>query len=142
MIYVTRRVDFCASHRLFNPNYSDEQNKATYGNCSNLNGHGHNYVLDVTIKGPIDPETGMVIELNSLKMLIKSEVADHMDHKNLNVDVDFLKDVNPTVENLAVIIWERLESKIPNGTLHEIKLFETERNFAVFRGETSERPNP
>jgi 6-pyruvoyltetrahydropterin/6-carboxytetrahydropterin synthase len=134
MIYVTRRVDFCASHRLFNPNYSDEKNEAIYGNCSNLNGHGHNYILDVTIKGDIDPETGMVIELNTLKKLIKTEVADFMDHKNLNLDVGFLEDVNPTVENLAVKIWDRLESKIPNGTLHEIKLFETERNFAVYRG--------
>ena len=141
MIYVTRRVDFCASHRLFNPKFTEEENKATYGNCSNPNGHGHNYVLDVTIRGPIDPETGMVIELSTLKKLIKSEVADHLDHKNLNMDVDFLEGVNPTVENLAVVIWNRLKSKIPNGTLHEIKLFETERNFAVYRGEKSERPN-
>ena len=141
MIYVTRRVEFCASHRLFNPKYSDEKNAAIYGNCSNLNGHGHNYILDVTIKGEIDPETGMVIELNSLKNLIKSEVADYMDHKNLNVDVSFFKEVNPTVENLAVKIWNRLKPKIPNGSLHEIKLFETERNFAVYRGESSERYN-
>ena len=141
MIYVTRRVDFSASHRLFNPKFSDEENEAIYGNCSNLNGHGHNYILDVTIKGEIDPETGMVIELSALKKLIKSQVADHMDHKNLNLDVGFLKDINPTVENLAVVIWKRLEPKIPKGTLHEIKLFETERNFAVYRGENSERYN-
>ena len=134
MIYVTRRVDFCASHRLFNPNYSDKKNESIYGNCSNLNGHGHNYVLNVTIKGEIDPETGMVIELNSLKKLIKTEVSDYLDHKNLNVDVDFLENINPTVENLAVKIWDRLESKIPNGTLYEIQLFETERNFAIYRG--------
>tara|TARA_B100001123_G_scaffold327698_1_gene368588 strand:+ start:176 stop:604 length:429 start_codon:yes stop_codon:yes gene_type:complete len=141
MIYVTRRVDFCASHRLYNPKFSDAKNEAIYGSCSNLNGHGHNYILDVTIKGEVDPETGMVIELNSLKKLIKAEVADYMDHKNLNVDVSFLKEVNPTVENLAIKIWNRLESKIPNGSLHEIKLFESERNFAVYRGENIEGYN-
>ena len=139
MIYVTRRVDFCASHRLFNPNYSDKKNETIYGNCSNLNGHGHNYILNVTIKGDIDPETGMVIELNALKKLIKTEVSDYLDHKNLNIDVGFLENINPTVENLAGWFFHQLHVRFVdeyenNLTLNTVELFETPTCKAICNG--------
>ncbi|HIE80842.1 MAG TPA: 6-carboxytetrahydropterin synthase, partial [Nitrospinaceae bacterium] len=102
MIYITRRLEFCASHRLFNPAFSDEKNAATFGLCNNPNGHGHNYVLEVTVKGEVDPETGMVLDLKTLKKLINEEIVDKVDHKNLNVDVEFLKNVIPTAENIAI----------------------------------------
>ena len=141
MIYITRRLEFCASHRLFNPAFSDEKNADTFGLCNNLNGHGHNYVLEVTIKGEVDPETGMVLDLKSLKKLINEEIVDKVDHKNLNVDVEFLKNVIPTAENLAIHFWDIIEPKIENGTLHESKLFESERNFVIYRGAELERPH-
>ena len=100
-----------------------------------------NYVLEVTIKGEVDPETGMVLDLKSLKKLINEEIVDKVDHKNLNVDVEFLKNVIPTAENLAIHFWDIIEPKIENGTLHEIKLFESERNFVIYRGAELERPH-
>ena len=141
MIYITRRLEFCASHRLFNPDFSDEKNETTFGLCNNPNGHGHNYVLEVTVKGEVDPETGMVLDLKALKKLINEEVIDKVDHKNLNVDVDFLQDVIPTAENIAIHIWNILKPKIENGELHEVKLFESERNFVVYHGASVERPH-
>ncbi|MDA1109318.1 MAG: 6-carboxytetrahydropterin synthase [Nitrospinae bacterium] len=134
MIYITRRLEFCASHRLFNPKFSDRENEETFGLCNNPNGHGHNYVLEVTVKGDIDPDTGMVLDLKTLKKLIHREIIDKVDHKNFNMDVDFMKDVIPTAENIAIKFWELLESKIDNGTLHELKLYESERNYVVYRG--------
>jgi len=134
MIYITRRLEFCASHRLFNPKFSDRENEETFGLCNNPNGHGHNYVLEVTVKGDIDPDTGMVLDLKTLKKLIHREIVDKVDHKNFNMDVDFMKDVIPTAENIAIKFWELLESKIDNGTLHELKLYESERNYVVYRG--------
>ncbi|MDA0691796.1 MAG: 6-carboxytetrahydropterin synthase [Nitrospinae bacterium] len=134
MIYITRRLEFCASHRLFNPKFSDRENEETFGLCNNPNGHGHNYVLEVTVKGDIDPDTGMVLDLKTLKKLIHWEIIDKVDHKNFNMDVDFMKDVIPTAENIAIKFWELLESKIDNGTLHELKLYESERNYVVYRG--------
>jgi len=113
MIYITRRLEFCAGHRLFNPAFSDEKNADTFGLCNNLNGHGHNYVLEVTIKGEVDPETGMVLDLKSLKKLINEEIVDKVDHKNLNVDVEFLKNVIPTAENLAIHFWDGTGSQVP-----------------------------
>ena len=141
MIYITRRLEFCASHRLFNPDFSDEKNESTFGLCNNPNGHGHNYVLEVTVKGEVDPETGMVLDLKALKKLINEEIINKVDHKNLNVDVDFLKGVIPTAENIAIHIWNILESKIESGELHEVKLFESERNFVVYHGASVERPH-
>ncbi len=141
MIYITRRLEFCASHRLFNPDFSDEKNESTFGLCNNPNGHGHNYVLEVTVKGEVDPETGMVLDLKALKKLINEEIINKVDHKNLNVDVDFLKGVIPTAENIAIHIWNILESKIESGELHEVKLFESERNFVVYHGAPVERPH-
>ena len=141
MIYITRRLEFCASHRLFNPDFTDEKNESTFGLCNNPNGHGHNYVLEVTVKGEVDPETGMVLDLKALKKLINEEIINKVDHKNLNVDADFLKGVIPTAENIAIHIWNILESKIESGELHEVKLFESERNFVVYHGAPVERPH-
>jgi 6-pyruvoyltetrahydropterin/6-carboxytetrahydropterin synthase len=137
MIYITRRLDFCASHRLFNPKFSDEKNSETFGLCNNPNGHGHNYVLEVTVRGEIAPETGMVLDLKTLKKLINKEIVDKVDHKNFNMDVDFMQGVIPTAENIAIKFWEILESKIENGSLYELKLYESERNYVVYRGETA-----
>ncbi len=139
MIYITRKLEFCASHRLFNPEYSDEKNAQIFGLCNNPNGHGHNYVMEVTVRGEVHPETGMVLDLKELKKLVNEEIILKVDHKNLNVDVPFLKDIIPTAENLAIHFWEVLESKLGNGQLHEIKLYESERNFVIYRGNSRER---
>ena len=138
MIYITRKLEFCASHRLFNPEFSDEENEATFGLCNNPNGHGHNYVLEVTVRGEVDPKTGMVLDLKSLKKLITLEIIDKVDHKNLNVDVDFLKGTIPTAENVAIKFWNILAPKIKAGTLHKLKLYESERNYVVYKGINSE----
>jgi 6-pyruvoyltetrahydropterin/6-carboxytetrahydropterin synthase len=141
MIYITRKLEFCASHRLFNPEYSDEKNAEVFGLCNNPNGHGHNYVMEVTVRGDVHPETGMVLDLKALKKLVNEEIILKVDHKNLNVDVPFLKDVIPTAENLAIHFWEVLESKLESGQLYEIKLYESERNFVIYRGDSRERAN-
>ena len=138
MIFITRKIEFSAGHRLFNPNFSDEQNKATFGLCNNPNGHGHNYVLEVTLSGEVCNDTGMVFDLKELKKLTQREIIDKVDHKNLNVDVDYLKSIIPTAENLAIKFWEILEPKITKGRLHEIKLYESERNYVVYRGSVHE----
>ena len=139
MIYITRKLEFCASHRLFNPEYSDEKNAQVFGLCNNPNGHGHNYVMEVTVRGEVHPETGMVLDLKALKKLVNEEIILKVDHKNLNVDVPFLKDIIPTAENLAIQFWEVLESRLESGQLHEIKLYESERNFVIYRGNSRER---
>lgn len=135
MIYITRREVFSASHRLFNPNLTDEQNLEVYGKCSNSNGHGHNYILEVVVKGEIVPETGYLIDLKDLKQIIIENVTSKLDHSNLNIDVDFLKGMIPTSENMVVAIWEQLKNKIPRGELYSIKLYETENNYVEYRGE-------
>jgi len=141
MIFLTRKTEFCASHRLYNPDFSPEKNEKIFGLCNNPNGHGHNYVLEVTVKGEVDPETGMVLDLQTLKKLITLEIIDKVDHKNLNIDVPFLRGLIPTAENIAIKVWEILEPKIMNGKLHEVKLFESERNMVIYRGHSSERVN-
>ena len=117
------------------------QNAAIFGLCNNPNGHGHNYVLEVTVKGNVNPETGMVLDLKSLKKIINEEIIDKVDHKNLNIDVPFLKNVIPTAENIAIHFWNIIAPKIENGALYEIKLFESERNFVIYRGTELERPH-
>jgi 6-pyruvoyltetrahydropterin/6-carboxytetrahydropterin synthase len=134
MIYITRKLEFCASHRLYNPDYSDEKNEEVFGLCNNPNGHGHNYVMEVTVRGEVHPETGMVLDLKALKKLVNEEIILKVDHKNLNVDVPFLKGVIPTAENA-------LKSRLVSGELHEIKLYESERNFVIYRGNSHERVN-
>lgn len=133
--YVTRRVHFNAAHRLHNPAKSDDWNRATFGKCNLPNWHGHNYVLEVTVSGTPDPETGYVIDLAILKRVLEEKIVDVCDHRNLNLDVPFLKGVIPSTENLAVKFWQQLEHEIPRGTLYAVKVFETERNMAEYRGE-------
>jgi len=135
LIYVTRREVFSASHRLYNPKFSDEENNRLFGKCNNKNGHGHNYILEVVIAGEINPETGYLIDLKILKTIIRENIIQKMDHKHLNLDVDFMQDIIPTAENIAIKIWEQLVNKIPNGKLHSVKVYETENNYAEFKGE-------
>lgn len=135
MLYVTRRETFSSAHRLYNPNLSDEENDRLFGKCNNPNGHGHNYVLEVVVAGEPDPQTGYVIDLKKLKTIIRENVISKIDHKHLNLDVDFMKDVIPTAENIAVKIWEQLVNKIPSGKLYSVKIYETENNYAEYKGE-------
>ncbi|MCE2504800.1 MAG: 6-carboxytetrahydropterin synthase [Chlorobi bacterium] len=135
MVYVTRRAHFSASHRLYNPNFSDEQNEAIFDKCNNPNGHGHNYVVEVTVKGIPDRQTGYVIDLKELARLLDREVIDKVDHKHLNLDVDFLQGIIPTAENLAIAFWGLLQPHISSGELHSIKVYESENNFVEYLGE-------
>jgi len=135
LVYITRKEHFNAAHRLFNPNWTIEQNELFFGKCANKNYHGHNFDLFVTIKGRANPETGMVMDLKKLKLVIKEQVVDELDHKNINVDVDFMKGQLASIENIVVAIWGRLEPFIENGKLHCIKLIETERNYVEYYGE-------
>jgi 6-pyruvoyltetrahydropterin/6-carboxytetrahydropterin synthase len=135
MIYVTRSATFSASHRLFNPTFSDERNIEVFDKCNNLLGHGHNYRLDVTVRGLPDAETGYVIDLKKLKAIMETVVIDKVDHKHLNYDVGFLQGIIPTVENLCVLFWRELERVLPVGSLHSVKLWESEQNVAEYFGE-------
>jgi 6-pyruvoyltetrahydropterin/6-carboxytetrahydropterin synthase len=135
MVYVTRRVTFSASHRLFNPRLSDLENEALFDKCANRNGHGHNYVMEVTVAGEPKEHTGYVVDLKKLKEILKLEIVDKVDHKHLNEDVEFMKGIIPTAENIAKVIWNILQPKIPDGTLHSIRLHETENNVVEYRGE-------
>lgn len=135
MIYITRREVFSASHRIYNPELSDEENYRLYGKCSNPNGHGHNYILEVTIAGEVNPKTGYLIDLKKLKSIIRENVIDLLDHKNLNLDVEFLKNKIPTSETIVSEIWKQLVDKIPDGKLYSVKLYETENNYIEYRGE-------
>lgn len=135
MIYVSRRETFSASHRLHNPALSDEENRTIFGKCNSPNGHGHNYIIEITVAGEINPVTGYLIDLKQLKDIIRENIIDKVDHKNLNMDVDFLKGVITTTENLALLFWKLLENKIPNGKLFSVKISETENNFFEYKGE-------
>lgn len=135
MIYITRREVFSAAHRLYNPKFSDEENERIYDKCNNPNWHGHNYVLEITVCGIPDANTGYLIDLKELKRIIKETIISKVDHKNLNLDVDFLRDVIPTLENLAIAFWKELEPKITSCSLYKIKLYETENNVVEYFGE-------
>ena len=135
MIYLTKRVHFCASHRLHSPEFSDEENRRIYGACNNPRGHGHNYVLDVTLAGTPDPRTGMIMDLKEIGRVVRERIVDEVDHRHLNHDVPWLAGVIPTVENLIREFWRALEAALPPGTLHELRLWETETSWAVYRGE-------
>ncbi|MCD6178799.1 MAG: 6-carboxytetrahydropterin synthase [Bacteroidales bacterium] len=137
MIYITRRERFTAAHRLFREEYSDEENMEVFGKCSNPNWHGHNYQLFVTVKGEINPETGFLINLTDLKNIIREKIIDKVDHKNLNIEVDFLKNKFTSTEVIAVSIWKELENNIKNmgATLHCVKISETENNSVEYYGE-------
>ena len=129
-----RKAHFNAAHRLFLPQWSDEKNESVFGKCSNPNYHGHNYELEVGITGPIDPVTGFVMDVAELKALIKTEVEDPFDHKNLNLEVPEFKDLIPTVENIAQVIWAKLRGRISMQYDITVKLYETPRNFVVYTG--------
>jgi 6-pyruvoyltetrahydropterin/6-carboxytetrahydropterin synthase len=135
MLYVTRKETFSAAHRLFNPTLSDKENEKIFGKCSNPNWHGHNYILEVTVSGEVNPDTGFVINLSVLKEILKEHVISKVDHKNLNLDTDFMRDVIPSTENIATAIWKVLEDKLPSGKLYSVKLSETENNYFEYRGE-------
>ena len=134
-VYLTRRETFAAAHRLFKPELSDEENFKLFGKCSNPNWHGHNYTLEVTVAGEINPDTGFVIDIKKLKELMHEFVISKVDHKNLNIDTEFMKGINPTSENITIAIWNQLSNKIPGGKLFSVKLYETENNYFEYKGE-------
>ena len=137
MVFVTRKAHFNAAHRLHNPDRSDEWNKQMFGKCNHENWHGHNYLIEVTVAGKPDDETGYVIDLSVLKSIIESEIVEKCDHKNLNLDVDFLDGIMPTTENLVKVFFQQMEPQIEEATdgrafLYEVDLKETERNSAKY----------
>lgn len=135
MIYLTRRETFAAAHRLFIDGLSDEENFNIFGKCSNPNWHGHNYMLEVVVAGEVNPKTGFVLDIKELKAIIHKYVISKVDHKNLNIDTDFMKGLIPTSENIVMAIWNQLVDKIPSGRLYSVKLYETENNYFEYRGE-------
>ncbi len=135
MVYITRRETFAAAHRLFQVGLNDEENYKLFGKCSNPNWHGHNYTLEVVVAGEINPATGFVLDIKHLKDIIHQYVINKVDHKNLNIDTDFMKGLIPTSENITVAIWKQLVDKIPGGKLYSVKLYETENNYFEYRGE-------
>ena len=135
MVYLTRRTTFSAAHRLWSEHLSEAENYAVYDKCANFNGHGHNYVLEVTVHGEPDERTGMIINLVDLKEAVERAVIHDVDHKHLNHDVPWLEGIVPTAEMLVLAFWRRLAAVLPTGLLYEVKLHETENNIAVYRGE-------
>jgi 6-pyruvoyltetrahydropterin/6-carboxytetrahydropterin synthase len=134
-VTVNRKAHFNAAHRLYNADWSDARNVMVFGKCANPNYHGHNYELIVSVKGTIDPETGFVMDMKVLRKLIESEIEDEFDHKNLNEEVEIFKTLNPTAENIAVVIWNKLREKIDKELELSITLYETPRNFVTYDGE-------
>ncbi|OAN64567.1 6-pyruvoyl tetrahydrobiopterin synthase [Balneola sp. EhC07] len=137
MVLVTRKTHFNAAHRLHNPSKSDEWNKKTFGKCNHPNWHGHNYVMEVTVAGEPNPETGFIIDLSDLKQIIEENIVEPCDHKNLNLDVPFLEGILPSSENLVKAFYEELKEEVEEassegGVLYSVKLYETERNIAEY----------
>ncbi|MEJ2203449.1 MAG: 6-carboxytetrahydropterin synthase [Gemmatimonadota bacterium] len=138
-VRATRRVHFSAAHRLHRPDWSEERNASVFGDCANPNWHGHNYEVDVTVEGPVDRETGYVMDLKLLRDAVERHVLSDVDHKNLNLEVPWLADVNPTTENLVVAIWNRLVDALPEGVrLASVVLHETPRNSVEYTGEQAQ----
>jgi 6-pyruvoyltetrahydropterin/6-carboxytetrahydropterin synthase len=135
-VFLTRRERFCAAHKLAIPEWSDEKNQEVFGKCANENWHGHNYHLFVTVKGTPDQTTGMVIDLKEMKRIINDKVIDKLDHRNLNLDVDFMSGMVTTAENIAQAIWKELETPLADkgATLHQVRLYETENNIIDYYG--------
>ncbi len=135
-VRITRRMHFSAAHRLHREEWSDARNQEVFGDCSNPNWHGHNYELDVTVEGPIDPETGFVMDLKVLRDLVEGRVIADVDHRNLNLEVAWLEDTIPSTENFVVAIWNRLDGNLPDGVaLRRLVLYETPRNYVEYTGE-------
>lgn len=135
-VYVTRKMHFNAAHKLYNPAWSEEKNEEVFGKCANKNWHGHNFDLHVTVSGLANPDTGFVMDLKKLKVIMEDRVVSKLDHSNLNMDVDFLKDLMPSIEHIAIKIWEQLEDQLPaEVSLHKVKLYETENQYVEYFGE-------
>ncbi len=136
MVYLTRRERFNAAHKLWVADWSDEKNLEIFGKCANKNWHGHNYELFITIKGQPDPVTGFIMDVKRLSKIIKREIIEVLDHSNLNMDVPFIpKNIQPTTENLVILIWKILEPKLEGCQLHSVRLHETENIYAEYFGE-------
>ncbi|XP_054710892.1 6-pyruvoyl tetrahydrobiopterin synthase-like [Uloborus diversus] len=135
VVYLTRTESFSAAHRLHSSQLDDHSNKRIFGKCNNVNGHGHNYKVEVTVKGKVDKCTGMVMNISDLKKIMQDTILDVLDHKNLDQDVPFFKDTVSTTENLCVFIWKELSHHLPSGVLHCVKIHETDKNVVTFHGE-------
>ena len=134
VVTVTRRLRFNAAHRVHNPALSDDENRALFGKCNNPNWHGHNYVLEVSVEGEVDPRTGYVVDLGVLARVVEREVVDHVDPRTLNLDVAFMRDVIPTSENIVVRCWQVLAPHVVPGRLARLRLWETENNYVEYEG--------
>jgi 6-pyruvoyltetrahydropterin/6-carboxytetrahydropterin synthase len=128
-------VHFNAAHRLFNPRFPEEWNRQVFGDCSNPNFHGHNYELELTVEGEIDPDTGYVMDLNKLRDLAQDRVLRHLDHKNLNLDVPWFRTLIPTSENIALVCWRELRTAVPSELALRLRLWETPRNYVDYQGD-------
>ena len=137
MILLTRKAEFSSAHFYWNDAWSQDENERVFGKCANRNGHGHNYTLEVTVGGEIDPVSGFVVDLKELKDILEREVVSVYDHRHLNYEVPEFRTLIPTTENIAVSIWQRLEGKIPNAKLHRVRVYETVDLFADYHGEHS-----
>jgi 6-pyruvoyltetrahydropterin/6-carboxytetrahydropterin synthase len=135
IVYLTRKVEFSASHYYHNPELSQEENQRLFGKCNNLNGHGHNYTLEVTVEGEVDPTTGFVLDLKHLKEVLNREVLEVFDHRHLNKEVPEFAQQIPTTENIAIAIWRRLEPKLDGAKMHRVRVYETPDLFVDFYGE-------
>jgi 6-pyruvoyltetrahydropterin/6-carboxytetrahydropterin synthase len=135
VVTVNRKAHFNAAHRLYNSDWSDDRNIEVFGKCANVNYHGHNYELVVSVTGKIDSDTGFVMDMKILKSIIKTEIEDYFDHRNLNEELKEFSTLNPTAENISVVIWNKLRSKIDNKLQLKITLYETPRNFVIYKGD-------
>jgi 6-pyruvoyltetrahydropterin/6-carboxytetrahydropterin synthase len=135
MVYLTRKSEFSASHHYHNPDFTPDENRRIFGKCNNPHGHGHNYTLEVTVKGAVDPQTGFVMDLKDLKEVLNREVLDAMDHRYLNKEVPEFANQIPTTENVAIAIWNRLEQKLNHAKLHRVRVYEAPDLFVDFYGE-------
>jgi len=135
MILLTRKAEFSASHYYWNDAWSEDENRRAFGKCANRNGHGHNYTLEVTVSGEIDPVSGFVVDLKDLKTVLEREVVSVYDHRHLDLEVPEFKTANPTTENIAVAVWKRLDGKIPGAKLHRVRVYELPDLFADYYGE-------
>jgi 6-pyruvoyltetrahydropterin/6-carboxytetrahydropterin synthase len=134
-VRITRRAHFCSAHRLHRDDWPEERNREVFGDCSNPNWHGHNYILDVTLDGPVDPTTGFVMDLKAVKTVIQERVVGDVDHRNLNLEVPWLEGIMPSTENFAVAIWDQMAAELPDGVrLHRIFLRETPNNSVEYLG--------
>ena len=133
-VTVTRRLTFNAAHRVHNPELSDEENTRIFGKCNNPNWHGHNYRLDVSVSGPIDDRTGYVIDLGALKRIVEEKVVQRIDHRNINLEVEFMRGINPTAENIVVACWNVLQPAVAPGRLARLTLWETDNNYVEYDG--------